>query len=292
MLLNLAALAMMGIAAAIAGLLLRRYLPSAGAAFRPECARCGTPGAALTSFTCPGCNQDVREAGLRPPRGRARLTPFRGGVAFTTLFLVAALALSNVLLASMPDVEKVTKHTAMRVTSPDIYAVDLFLAVSGKRGDDLRGQLIGHLYGGREIALEIARPGTRWRLLDADERELGAGEGLDREMIDRWLSAAGLDLQSDVIRSDAAYIAGQANPLLGVKIAMPPAPPIPDASYSSTTGGISSGRPDERNLPVLVIIWSALWAAGLWLMLASTATRRRSPLQEAGSLAGAEGVPS
>lgn len=276
MLPNLAALATMGLAAIGAAVLLRRYLPRADLALRPVCTRCGTAGAALKSFVCPGCNHDVREAGLGPPRGRSRLTPFWSFVAFTTAFLVAAVVLSGVVLSAMPNIHKVSRNTTMHLASPEVHGHGVELNVEGLVDDKevVHGRLSGELYSvGGIVSLDLQTPSMNWRLLDDAGNQLEAGQGLNRDMIFKWLSHAGLDVTQPIVVFDAIQIAVRIEQLVGVKIPMPP-PPAVIASYSSSSGGSSSNQPDERNLPYLVVAWSGIWLAGVWLVLRSSGAAR------------------
>ena len=91
---NLAALATL-VAAAVVGLILFRRYAAGGRRLSLVCLRCGARAEALTSFTCPGCGHDVREAGIGPPGRRSPLEPFWHAVLFTVAYLIAALIVTR-----------------------------------------------------------------------------------------------------------------------------------------------------------------------------------------------------
>src|SRR5688572_13474131 len=99
MALNLAALASVALALLAAVLLLRRHLSRAAAVTSATpsenaCAYCSLLACHFTSFACPACGHDARDAGLGPPRRRSAAGPFWRVVVFTTLYFVAAATLA------------------------------------------------------------------------------------------------------------------------------------------------------------------------------------------------------
>ena len=277
--LNLVALITLAAAFVAAALLLRRYLPRAPAAPGPVCLRCGTPAAALTSFTCPGCGADVRDAGLGRRKGASPLRPFWTVVAYTCLFVFLSVPLAGVFQVTLPNVHTAALYSSMTVSSPQVQGVELYLKGRGPDQHSLRYTLTGDLYAtGGVVTLEAALPAGDWRLVDLSGRQLDAGKRLDGQMVYRWLERAGVDITEPVARSDAGHIAGAIGSLTRTRLEMPPVHAgALSLTYSSSAGGFSGVRPNDHALPVLVIALSAAWLAGLWLVLAgATATRKRA----------------
>ena len=290
--LNLVALATLAAAFVAAALLLRRYLPRAPAAPGPVCLRCGTPAAALVSFTCPGCGADVRDAGLGQRKGASPLRPFWTAVAYTCLFVFLSVPLSGLVYATLPRVHTVALYNSMNVSSPQILGVELSLRGRGPDQNRMRHTLTGDLYAtGGVVALDAAMPEGNWRLVDLSGREIDSGPRLDGQVVYRWLERAGVDITEPVARSDAGHIAAAIGNLTGARLDMPPVHVgALSLSYSSSSGGSSGEYPNATALPYLVILLSVAWLAGLWLVLAGATARRKravainaptSPAQEA-----------
>ena len=287
--LNLVALATLAVALAAGGALLRRYLRRSSTGLEIVCLRCGTPARALASFTCPGCGHDVREAGLGAPRGASPLRTYWAAVGYTFVFLFASVILASVVVAALPRVQGHAAYRYTRVTSPQVHAIDLFFeshgsGAAGSAGppSSLPGTLSGDLYAtGGLVTLELRVPDQRWRLLDIAGRELDAGDGYDAQTLYRWLERGGVDMTSPVAQSDAAHIARKVYELTRLNIEMPPVPARAlSLSYSSSGGGYSSSRADERGLPLVVAVLAVTWVGGLWLVLgaaAKTGARSRPP---------------
>jgi hypothetical protein len=289
MVMNLVALASIA-GAIVAGILLFRRHLSRGAAVtgggENVCLRCGTPAAALASFTCPGCGHDVREAGVGPRLGRTAAGAFWPLVYFTFAYVVLALIVSGVLLNVLPRVYVVTRNTTMTVSSPEIRGVELFLDGRGRDEAHFAGTLTGDLYGSRGVVtLDVDVPARRWRLLDASGTQLDAGDRLDGEVIYRWIEAAGAPTDTPVAHSDAAHIARAVGQLAGAELEMPPVPGTGRAlglSYSASSGGGSSNTPDKRWTPLMVIAAAGVWLAGVYLiLLAHRRPNRPAPVAEA-----------
>src|SRR5688572_28517646 len=275
--LNLVALIILAAAIVAAALLLRRYLPRAPAAPGPVCLRCGTPAAALASFTCPDCGADVRDAGLGQRKGASPLRPFWTVVAYTCLFVFLSVPLAGVVYATLPRVHTATLYNSMTVSSPQIHGVELFLRGRGPDQHTMRHTLTGDLYAtGGVVALEATLPEGPWKLLDLSGREIDSGPRLDGQVVYRWLERAGVDITTPIARSDAGHIAAAIGNLTRTRLEMPPVHVgALSLSYSSSSGGSSGERPNETALPVLVILLSAAWLAGLWLVLAGATARRK-----------------
>jgi hypothetical protein len=280
MALNLIALASIAGAIIVAFILIRRYLPrGAVAATGAEnvCRRCGAPALSLTSFTCPGCGHDVREAGLGPRRGRTAVGVFWTVVVFTFAYVLVAMIAGNLLHNSLPTVYRVSRNTSLTVSSPEIRGIEMFLDAKGRDEDRLNGTLTGDLYGSAGVVtLEVEMPGRRWRLLDPTGKQLDAGEVLDGKVVYRWMelagTAPGAATDSPVLHSDAAHIADAVGRLAGARIEMPPVPRTGRAlslSYSSSSGGGSSRMPDARWAPLMIIATTAAWLAGVYFILLS-----------------------
>ena len=279
MLFNLLALTTMGVAGVVAGLLLRRHLPLAGTQLQPLCARCGTPGSSLTSFACPGCGHDVREAGLAPRRTGSTLRLFWLVVVFTFAFVLASMIVGGILLNMLPANHRVSRNVSMRVSQPEIRGVDLYLEGSGRDVQRLGGSVTGELYGaGGVVILEIELPSRRWRLLDLSGERLDAGDHLDGKVVYRWMELAGAPTDTPVAHSDAGHIADAVGRLVGGKLQLPPVPvterPL-SLSYSSSSSGGSSSAPDPRWMPLIATAASPLWLAGVYLILLSRRARAR-----------------
>ena len=274
--LNLVALATLAAALLAGALLLRRYLPRAPAAPGPVCLRCGTPAAALTNFTCPGCGTDVRDAGLGQRNGASPLRPFWTVVAYTCLFVFLSIPLAALVYEALPTVHTAALYSAMTVSSPEIHGVELYLKGRGPDEHSMRHTLTGDLYAtGGVVTLEAALPEGNWRLVDLSGRQLDAGQRLNGQTVYRWLERAGVDITQPVARSDAGHVAGAIGNLTRTRLEMPSVHVgALSLSYSSSAGGFSGVRPNDRALPVLVIGLSAAWLAGLWLVLAGATARR------------------
>src|SRR3954468_18874781 len=107
MVLNLVALTVLALAPMAAIVLLRRSMPRIGTSRDLICLRCAQPAAALTSFTCPGCGHDVREAGLGRARGPTPLGTFWLVVVFSFAFALAVAVGGNRLYNALPTVHHV-----------------------------------------------------------------------------------------------------------------------------------------------------------------------------------------
>src|SRR5687767_7620764 len=81
----LAAAVIAGAVVIVRGLLL---VPAAGT---PLCARCGLPASELTTFTCPRCRRDVREAGVFVPRSRSPAAALWLLMAWSIVVMLAAI---------------------------------------------------------------------------------------------------------------------------------------------------------------------------------------------------------
>ena len=274
--LNVVALVALGVTFVTAALLLRRYLPRAPAAPGPVCLRCGTPAAVLTSFTCPGCGGDVRGAGIGQRKGASPLRTFWTVVAYTCLFVFLSVPLSSVVYSTLPRVHTVARYNSMNLSSPQVHGVELFIRGRGTDPRTMRHTLSGDLYAANGVvALEAALPEGNWRLLDLSGREIDSGPRLDGQVVYRWLERAGVDVTTPIARSDAGHIGAAIGNLTGAEVVMPPVHVgALSLSYSSSAGGSSGEYPNDRALPVLVILLSAAWLAGLWLVLAGATARR------------------
>ena len=271
MVLNWIALGALAAAPAAAMLLMRRYLPAAAATRDPVCLRCGQPAAALTSFTCPGCGHDVREAGLGRVRGRTPLGTFWLLVVFTCAYLIAAQVLIPVALRSAPQVYQSSRNVSMRVSSPAVHAVELYLESRGPDDSHAAGSITGELYAtGGIVLLEADVPSLRWRLLDPDGKALEAGDRLDGAVVYKWLGRVGVPTDTPVAHSDANQVANYLGQLARTRLEMPPVPGTGRAlslSYSATSSGGSSRQTDPRWRPALVIAATFLWLVCVWLIL-------------------------
>lgn len=271
MVLNLAALASIVGAIVIALILFRRYVPRAISGGDNVCLRCGAAAAWLTSFTCPACGHDVREAGVGPVRGRTPSGTFWLVVAFSCGYLIASQVLIAMALNAAPSVYRSSRNISMRVSSPTVHAVDLFLEARGVDENHSPGTITGELYAaGGVVVLEADVPSLRWRLLDPDRKTLDSGERLDGRTVYRWMERGGVPTDSAVAHSDAAQIANHLGQLTRTRLTMPPVPGTGRAlslSYSATSGGGSSYETDPRWRPALVIISAAAWVACVWLIL-------------------------
>lgn len=271
MVLNLAALASIAGAIAIALILFRRYVPRVMSGGANVCLRCGAPAAALTLFTCAGCGHDVREAGLGRVRGRTPLGTFWLLVVFTCVYLIAAQMAVALTLNSVPKVYRSSRNVSMRVSSPAIHAVELYLESRGRDDSHAAGTITGELYAaGGIVVLEADLPSMRWRLLDPDGRTFDSGDRLNGTTVYKWLECGGVAADSRFAHSDAAQIANHLGQLARTRMEMPPVPGTGRAlalSYSSTSGGGSSLESDPRWYPALVITVTTLWVTLVWLIL-------------------------
>ena len=269
--LQIIALIVLGAAPLAAVALMRRYLPRAGTARDPVCLRCGQPAAALTSFACPGCGHDVREAGLGRVRGRTPLGTFWLLVAFTCIYLVAAQVGITMAMNAAPQVYRSSRNVSMRVSSPQVHAVELYLDASGPDDSHAAGSITGELYAaGGIILLEAGVPSLRWRLTDVDGDALDAGDRLDGSTVYKWLQRGGVPTDTPVAHSDANQIANYLGQLARTKLEMPPVPGTGRAlslSYSASSGGGSSRETDQRWRPGLVVAACVLWLLCVWLLL-------------------------
>lgn len=280
MVLNLLALASLAAAIVAAFFLFRRLAPRVPTMAGNVCLRCGTPAAALSSFTCPGCGHDIREAGLGPTRGRSAVVLFWLLVVYTCAYLVAATIVGNVLFNVLPRVHTVSRNTSMRVSLPQIFGVELYYDGRGPDEHNVTGTITGEMYGAAAaVVLEVDRPALTWRLLDMTGKQFDAGDRLDGSMIYRWMELAGAPTDTPVAHSDAAHIANAVGQLAGVKIQMPPVPGSGGAlslSYSSASGGGSASHIDPRWPPLIMIGGAAAWLAGAWLILRIPDARPRA----------------
>jgi hypothetical protein len=286
MVLNLVALACMAGAILAAVMLFRRHARrvnlGGGGAAPNVCLRCGWPAEALTSFACAGCGHDVREAGVGPIRRRSVLRLFWTAVAFTCVYvIVATLAGAALVEQAAPRVHTVSRNTSMTVSSPEVRGIELSLEGSGPHADEINGTVTGELYGANgPVILEVDRPSLRWRLLDLSGKTLDSGDKADGKVVYRWMERGGVPTDTPVAHSDAAHIADSLGHLLDARLEMPPVPNTGRAlslSYSSASGGGSSNDADPRWLPVVVIAGSALWLAGVYLVMLGQRPRVRRP---------------
>jgi hypothetical protein len=285
MVLNLVALACMAGAILAAVILFRRHVRrvnlGGGGGSPNVCLRCGWPAEALTSFTCFGCGHDVREAGVGPRRRRSALRAFWTVLVFTCAYVIVATLAGTALMEAAPREHIVTRQTSMTVSSPEIRGVELSLEGSGPHDGEIGGTVTGELYGAAgPVVLEVDRPSLRWRLLDLAGKRLDAGDKADGKVVYRWMELAGAPTDTPVAHSDAAHIADSLGQLLDVKLEMPPVPNTGRAlslSYSAASGGGSSNYADPRWLPMIVIAGSALWLAGVWLVMLGHRPRLRRP---------------
>jgi len=275
MVLNIVALACVAGAIVAAPILFRRHVARgamAGGAAPVVCLSCHTPADALTSFTCPGCGRDVREAGLGP-RGRPVVVHFWTLVVYTFAYLLAATVGGSLLSNALPKVHRTSRNTTMTLSSPEIRGVEMFLDGKGRDEQHLAGMLTGEMYGaGGVVTLELPVPGQRWRLLDATGQQLDAGDRLDGKVVYRWMELAGAPTDTPVAHSDAAHIAAAVGQLTGTRLEMPPVPRTGRAlslSYSSSSGGGYSVGRDPRWAPLLAIVAAAVWLGGVQLILLS-----------------------
>jgi hypothetical protein len=285
MVLNLVALACVAGAILAAAILFRRHarrVNLGGGGGSPNvCLGCGWPAEALTSFTCFGCGHDVREAGVGPKRRRSVLRLFWTAVIFTCAYVIVATLAGAALLEAAPRVHTVSRNTSMTVSSPEIRGIELSLEGSGPHEDEINGTVMGELYGANgPVILEVDRPSLRWRLIDLSGKTLDSGEQADGKVVYRWMELGGVPTGTPVAHSDAAHVADSLGQLLDVRLEMPPVPNTGRAlslSYSSASGGGSSNYADPRWLPVMVIAGSALWLAGVYLVLLGHGSRVRRP---------------
>ena len=271
MLFSVIALVTLAAAPLAAIVLMRRYLPKTGAARDPVCLRCGQPAAALVSFTCPGCGHDVREAGLGRVRGRTPLGTFWLLVVMTCVYLIAAQVAVAMAMRAAPQVYRSSRNISLRVSSPQVHAVELYLETAGPDDSHAAGTINGELYAtGGIVLLEADVPSLRWRLTDVDGNVLDAGDRLDGDVVYKWLERASVPTDTPVAHSDANQIANYLGQLAGRKLEMPPVPGTGGAlglSYSASSGGGSSRQTDERWRPALVVAAAALWLLCVWLIL-------------------------
>jgi hypothetical protein len=278
MVLNLIALAVLAAAPVAAVLLMRRYLPATRASRDPVCLRCGQPAAALTSFTCPGCGHDVREAGLGRVRGRTPLGTFWLLVVFTCVYVCFAQPVLVLAVRSSPQVYRSSRNVSMHVSSPQVHGVELYLDAAGPDEFSAAGTITGELYAsGGIVLLEAEVPSLRWRLTDPDGKVLDTGDRFDA-VVYKWLGRAGVPVDSPVAHSDANQIANYLGQLARTRLELPPVPnargPL-GLSYSATSGGGSSTQPDPRWQHGLIIAATLMWILCVWLIL--LARRVRGP---------------
>jgi hypothetical protein len=292
--LNLLAL-LIFLAAAIAGaVLLKRRLPraaaAAAAASPPVCLDCGAPARLLPtdSFICPTCRHDVRDLGLAAKNPRAFTGPFWNVVTFTAGLCALALIATLITTLTLPVVQTFSTETDIWSSAPGPYR-RIVLNVGGNwipqdRDPDTPRVVEAELYAdlfldtGEVFTLELESPSFRYRVIDTAGREVvpwSTTRELDESPFLRWLSAAGLNAADPTVRFTAQNVHTRICDGLRIKNRPVTLQPISGGFSGSTSGNSSSsGGPPQYRTPLLVIVASPLWLAGLWLFLRP---RRRRP---------------
>jgi hypothetical protein len=280
--LNVIALVTFYLAVATAALSLRQRLrPSGGfvGAGGLACVACGSPASALSTFSCPACRRDVREYGLAALRGRggggAATGPLWALLAWTAaLGVVAGLltALTYDRLAADYQDFQVDRQTSFLADSGG-YTIIVHGGGSMLGGRPGPGTAAADLWvRGRGFAsLEVRVPPLRGRVVDADGAELAPEASLDLPLVFKWFEAAGADPEDAVVDHQARQALWSiAADLRHPVQVLPSRKPLPVMSSMSNSigGGSSSGRQlgPEWLGPSALIIWTAVWLAGAWLL--------------------------
>lgn len=280
MVLNLVSLGVFAAAFAAAVLILRRRLPRPGTATALVCVRCGAPAAAMTTFTCPGCGQDVRGMGLAPARGRSPTGPFWAAATFTTVLFLLMLLASGIVMSAVPRARHFHQTLSMHGGRDSLVRVEL--SVSGRGAQShvpTDGTLIADLFtrDGGYAELRVDVPERTWELADRTGVGRESGAALDERTALRWAEMAGLDPTDPTVR-DAAVEA------LDEVVRMTGPDPIstyrrgPGSQFSSRGGSASASfTPPPGALASVLIVGCAAWLAGLWVIVARRYGRRDAP---------------
>jgi hypothetical protein len=290
-------------ACAVAGfILLRCRLPAAerDATGRPVCLACHTPAARLSpdSFLCPTCNHDVRICGLAPIPAGTYQGPLWRVLTFSVILCVLALVATALAHVVLPRSHHFSSNTTIHLPVDGFRRMELTLdghrTHRASQPRTIDGQLHADLLlsTGDLVTLEIQSPSLRYRVTDADQREiipLSPHDPLDESAVLRWMSAGGLNPDRYDVRSAARQAYTRIRQMLDLPpVELQPLPAPPDdrsrralMGGSTSIGGGQSASADvpEFVLPYSMIFWSVLWLAGVAYIL------RRRPTSAKGALA-------
>ena len=272
MVLNLVSLGVFAAAFAAAVLIFVRRLPRPGAATALACVRCGAPAVAMTSFTCTGCGHDVRGMGLAPSRGRSPTGPFWAAATFTAILFLLMLLASGVVMSALPRARSFHQNVSMEGgrESP----VRLLEVSVNARGQQVT--VVGDLYTRDGAFVELRADGKteQWTLTDGFGGSSESGTGLHEKMAMRWATLAGLDPADRSVRDAAIEALDEVVRLSGRE-------PIPmsmrgaGTQFSGRSGSATSSFSPSGVLAAVLIVASAAWVSGLWLILRRPQTPAR-----------------
>jgi hypothetical protein len=252
------------------GLLLWRRLPRAAAAMEPVCVACGAPARSLAvdTFICRACARDVRDDGVAVLRPSEARRPFWRVVWFSAVLCLVAAIATSIVLSQLPTASFVSGEVSVRPSAETFRSLEF--TYDGRRGDSglLKGELDADLVlpNGDRVTLEVQSPSMRYRIVDAAGREaipLSPPSGFDETAVRRWMAAGGLDPTAD------RKVAERAELTCRFIINVLRRNPDGFESFRSTGDSTSwssfnsDGRPPPDALPIAVMIWSAIWLAGI-----------------------------
>ena len=273
MLLNLVALFILLALIAIGVAMIIRALLEPAPGANTSCAACGRDAADLVDFTCPGCRQDVRDAGLTStPLDSAVARFWRAGA--ITCLAIAAVGFSSAALWRLAPATRVFDLSAELQPgfTSAIERIDMkFDGASRQAGSDqeqtVRGRLVADLAvaDGRMTALEVEFPDAAARVID-ENGNATAPRPLSDAVVRRWFETAGVDTSG---------AAGYAATALHDGIArLGRAPGFETYEwrhgmryFSGGFGGSMHARPPSWLVPVLAVTWGIVWLLAMrrWL---------------------------
>jgi hypothetical protein len=232
----------------------------------PACGKCGYAVRGLPTFTCPECGSDLREAGI-VTEGQSSMPPAVRGwllVLIWTLILPIPAFLVTVLIGhAAPRLDSTTARKTLEEPRSNAYQRIELVQHRVRRdnaiiSNDLTIMLVPSQ--GELLELDFSSKDRHYAYRRQSGEKVQADAGLDAMVVLDWMAQAGVDIEDQQVKSEAAELASMIQTAsAGLVSDLPHRQFLSDGASSSSYVG-----PPQWVPVVAAVFWLAVWLSGCW----------------------------
>ncbi|MGQ9649576.1 MAG: hypothetical protein ACUVXJ_05670 [Phycisphaerae bacterium] len=232
----------------------------------PACGKCGYAVRGLPTFTCPECGSDLREVGI-VTEGQSSMSPAMRGwllvLVWTLILPIPACLVTALIGQAAPQVNSTTARKTLDDPRSNAYRRIELVQNRVKRdstvlSNDLTVMLLPSQ--GEFLELEYYAKARRYAYRRKSGEKVQADGGLDMKVILDWMAQAGIDIEDQQVKSEAAELTSMIQAASGGLVS-----DLRHRQFSSSGASASSHvGPPSWLLIVAAVFWLAVWLLGCW----------------------------
>lgn len=232
----------------------------------PACGKCGYAVRGLPTFTCPECGSDLREVGI-VAQGQSSMSPAMRGwllvLVWTLILPIPAFLVTALIGQAAPRLDSTTARKTLDDPRSNAYRRIELVQCRVKQdtsviSNDLTIMLLPSQ--GEFLELEVDAEARRYAYRRKSGEKVQADSVLDVKVILDWMAQAGIDIENQQVKSEAAELASMIQAASAGLVS-----DLPQRQFSSGGASSSSYIGPPRWVPVVAaVFWLAVWLLGCW----------------------------